>query len=46
MELFEQNKTTNLLPYDGEVVYYGKVMMATAADHYLDVLLIPSNGKR
>src|SRR5471030_1498309 len=30
---------TNLLPYDGEVNYYGKVMESQAADSYLDKLL-------
>ena len=39
MELFEPEKNINLLPYDGEVIYYGKVMTAARADHYLDVLL-------
>ena len=39
MELFEQHTTRNLLPYGGEVIYYGKVMEAQKADQYLDVLL-------
>lgn len=39
MELFEQKKAINLLPFDGEVIYYGKVMELAQADHYLDVLL-------
>ena len=39
MELFDPNKTSNLLPYGGEVLYYGKVMDMQKADYYLDVLL-------
>ena len=39
MELFDPNKTNNLLPYGGEVLYYGKVMDMQKADYYLDVLL-------
>jgi len=31
--------TNNLLPYDGIVNYYGKVMDTTEADKYLDILL-------
>jgi alkylated DNA repair dioxygenase AlkB len=38
MELFEHNNT-NLLPYDGEVIYYGKVMGTANANHYLDILI-------
>jgi alkylated DNA repair dioxygenase AlkB len=30
---------TNLLPYDGIVNYYGKMMSVDEADHYLDALL-------
>ena len=29
----------NLLPYDGTVHYYGKVLPASEADHYLGCLL-------
>ncbi|HEY0245387.1 MAG TPA: alpha-ketoglutarate-dependent dioxygenase AlkB [Mucilaginibacter sp.] len=32
-------KTTNLLPHDGEVNYYGKVLSVDEANHYLDKLL-------
>jgi alkylated DNA repair dioxygenase AlkB len=33
------HQTTNLLPYDGEVNYYGKVMVTDKANSYLDTLL-------
>ncbi len=39
MNLFEQNTAANLLPYDGEVIYYGKIFSAVDAKHYLDILL-------
>ncbi len=39
MELFNTANTTNLLPYDGIVNYYGKVMDTTQANNYLDILL-------
>lgn len=39
MELFEHQQTDNLLPYEGEVIYYGKLMTPQKADQYLDVLL-------
>ncbi len=39
MELFKHNNKTNLLPYGGEVIYYGKVMDISLADHYFDALL-------
>lgn len=39
MNLFDQEFKTNLLPYDGTVLYYGKVMSAAEADRYLEVLL-------
>jgi alkylated DNA repair dioxygenase AlkB len=32
-------ETTNLLPYDGEVNYYGSVLTIAKAEHYLDKLL-------
>ncbi len=32
-------KINNLLPYDGEVNYYGKIMSLQKADAYLDILL-------
>jgi len=39
MELFNTEIIINLLPYDGEVNYYGKMMDKQHADHYLDKLL-------
>ncbi|MCP9749419.1 alpha-ketoglutarate-dependent dioxygenase AlkB [Ferruginibacter sp. HRS2-29] len=39
MSLFPTNSEENLLPYDGTVNYYGKVIDKKMADHYLDKLL-------
>lgn len=41
MDLFDQNndKVQNLLPYDGTVNYYGKVLKTDEADFYLTRLL-------
>lgn len=39
MEISNLPNITNLLPYDGIVNYYGKVMSDDKADHYLDTLL-------
>ena len=39
MTLFEIEKTTNLLPYDGSVSYFGKVLDPNDAAFYLDRLL-------
>lgn len=39
MDLFNDDITANLLPYDGTVVYYGKVMSHAHAQHYLERLL-------
>jgi alkylated DNA repair dioxygenase AlkB len=36
MDLFNQELVTNLLPHDGEVNYYGKIMSQQKAEHYLD----------
>ena len=38
MDLFS-NESTNLLPKDGVVNYYGKLLSATKANHYLNTLL-------
>lgn len=39
MDLFSNDITTNLLPYDGIVHYHGKVFSNKEAQHYLDTLL-------
>jgi alkylated DNA repair dioxygenase AlkB len=39
MDLFNQELGANLLPHDGEVNYYGKIMSQQSAQHYLDKLL-------
>ena len=39
MDLFNTEILTNLLPFDGEVNYYGRVLDQQTADHYLDALL-------
>jgi alkylated DNA repair dioxygenase AlkB len=39
MELFNTDNTTNLLPNDGIVNYYGKVMDIAQANNYLNILL-------
>ncbi len=39
MNLFEFDKEQNLLPYDGTVNYYGKVMQQKEADAYTNILL-------
>jgi alkylated DNA repair dioxygenase AlkB len=39
MELIKPDHTNNLLPFDGIVNYYGRVMGPASADNYRDVLL-------
>lgn len=41
MNLFsnETVENMNLLPYDGTIKYYGKLMSSQTANHYLDILL-------
>lgn len=39
MNLFDNEKIDNLLPHDGIVVYYGKVLTEKEAAYYLDRLL-------
>jgi alkylated DNA repair dioxygenase AlkB len=39
MDLFNDDITANLLPYDGTVIYYGKVMSHALAQFYLEKLL-------
>ncbi|PJJ84109.1 alpha-ketoglutarate-dependent dioxygenase AlkB family protein [Mucilaginibacter auburnensis] len=38
-------ETTNILPYDGEVIYFGKVMEAAFADRFFRTLLNTINWK-
>jgi alkylated DNA repair dioxygenase AlkB len=38
MDLFSNNQITNLLPYDGTVLYYGTVMSQAEANHYFNEL--------
>ncbi len=41
MDLFDDQRDTaeNLLPFDGEVYYFGRVLSLDQADHYLQTLL-------
>ncbi len=39
MDLFHQDVHQNLLPYDGEVNYFGMILNREQADHYLEHLL-------
>jgi alkylated DNA repair dioxygenase AlkB len=39
MDLFNQNKKQNLLPYGGEVIYYGPIMQPSKAIEYYDLLM-------
>ncbi|HNP18502.1 MAG TPA: alpha-ketoglutarate-dependent dioxygenase AlkB [Fulvivirga sp.] len=39
MDLFNQSSTANLLPYDGEVNYYGKIINPALSAQYLEYLL-------
>ncbi|TDG36732.1 alpha-ketoglutarate-dependent dioxygenase AlkB [Pedobacter changchengzhani] len=41
MDLFNQeiDTTKNLLPYDGVVNYFGKIILQNEADHYFDELM-------
>jgi alkylated DNA repair dioxygenase AlkB len=39
MDLFNQHVISNLLPHDGVVNYYGKIMSHEKAQHYLDKML-------
>lgn len=39
MDLFNQNNNSNILPYDGEVIYYGLTMSLAEANHYFEELL-------
>jgi alkylated DNA repair dioxygenase AlkB len=39
MDLFNSNLKTNILPYDGEVIYHGKIFSIKEANHYTEKLL-------
>lgn len=39
VKLFDNERTDNLLPYDGTVQYYGKALLQKEADYYFDRLL-------
>lgn len=39
MDLFNDTYDTNLLPYDGEAIYYGIIFYAEEANHYATVLM-------
>lgn len=39
MDLFDNNSISNILPNDGEVNYYGKILDNESAQHYFDQLL-------
>ena len=39
MEIFSFDKTENLLPHDGTVTYYGRILNTVEANAYTDILL-------
>lgn len=39
MDLFNDQPTSNLLPYDGEVIYFGKIFSKEKADAFTQLLL-------
>ena len=39
MDLFNTTTNSNLLPFDGEVNYYGPLLNTTASQYYFDQLL-------
>lgn len=39
MDLFDQTPIANLLPFDGDVQYYGPILDSKSADFYFDKLL-------
>jgi len=39
MDLFNNDRITNLLPYDGTVMYYGKVLPQAASENYFAILM-------
>jgi alkylated DNA repair dioxygenase AlkB len=40
IDLFNEGKYTNLLPCDGTVIYYGKVLSRSESDYYMESLSI------
>ncbi|MGN6566937.1 MAG: alpha-ketoglutarate-dependent dioxygenase AlkB family protein [Flavipsychrobacter sp.] len=45
MDLFSNNQITNLLPYDGEVYYYGRIFGPEEASRFFDRLMNNINWK-
>lgn len=45
MDLFNTDTTSNLLPYDGEVNYYGKILDHQKAQYFLERLLLNIDWK-
>ena len=39
MILFDEDRVSNLLPKDGTVYYYGKVLSSSEANQYFDLLM-------
>jgi len=39
MDLFNQNRETSILPYDGETIYYGKIMDVKEATDFYKILM-------
>ena len=39
MSLFPSNPTENLLPFDGTVNYFGKIIPLQEANYYFDILM-------
>ncbi len=38
MDLFSKNQIVNILPYDGTVFYYGKIISLTESNHFFNAL--------
>lgn len=38
MDLFSDNQISNILPYDGTVIYFGKILSISEANYYFDTL--------
>lgn len=45
MDLFTTYPTPNLLPFDGEVFYYGKIFSKIEADYYFEALMTTIDWK-